>query len=528
MRDDKSKDEVELLGGYLRDRAPSVEEERLVLDRVWQEIGSTDLPTTVRHDFRRKAFRTAAIRYAWIGAAAACVAAVAVLAFFARSAPPAFVEIADGSLERLDGGASRLVLTGDSLFFGEVVRTGSSARTVLTLTDGSQVEMRANSALSLEKADDGLRVRLDSGGVFIKAAKQRQGHLYVKTKEVTVTVVGTVFLVSAEEAGSRVAVVEGEVRVQQGEKTSSLLPGEQMATNPLMTPHLVVEQLAWSRSAEPYLLQQPKPLEFETAKLRLITDQRGRFASRPRCRGIDGELRPVGPTAPVVPLGRCVGETVFLTALVEAAYDAEGVNIQGLPNLVEQPFYQLEARAEDPTKATREDLRQMLQNFIVEQLKLKVHRETKEMDGYVLTIAKSGVKFQEASGDEELIHWEPSGLARADLSEQALPTNVKGKFRFNRFVSSLSAIARVPIIDKTGLTGLYDMTFSIELILPAPPAAGPGLRGGGGDGPARPQDFNPPLAKALEDQLGIHLERSKVPVEYLLVDSYEKEPSSSQ
>jgi hypothetical protein len=35
-------------------------------------------------------------------------------------------------------------------------------------------------------------------------------------ENVTVSVVGTVFLVSAEEEGSRVAVIEGEVRVKQG------------------------------------------------------------------------------------------------------------------------------------------------------------------------------------------------------------------------------------------------------------------------------------------------------------------------
>src|SRR5205814_7326764 len=106
------------------------------------------------------------------------------------------------------------------------------------------------SALALEKSGDGVRIRLDRGSVFITAAKQRTGHLYVQPKDVMVSVVGTVFLVNAEEAGSRVAVIEGEVQVQQGPKTSRLLRGEQVATNPLMTPHPVVEQLAWSRSAE--------------------------------------------------------------------------------------------------------------------------------------------------------------------------------------------------------------------------------------------------------------------------------------
>jgi len=59
-----------------------------------------------------------------------------------------------------------------------------------------------------------------------------------------------------------------------------------------------------------------------------------------------------------------------------------------LPSLTEQPIFQLEAKAEDPAKTTREELRQMLQNLLLDKLKLKVHRETREMDGYVLTIGK--------------------------------------------------------------------------------------------------------------------------------------------
>jgi len=39
-----------------------------------------------------------------------------------------------------------------------------------------------------------------------------------------------------------------------------------------------------------------------------------------------------------------------------------------------------------------------------------------------------------------------------------------------------------------------------------------------------PQEFEPPLPKALEEQLGLHLERAKVPVEYLVVDHYEVAP----
>ncbi|MBI4471869.1 MAG: FecR domain-containing protein [Acidobacteria bacterium] len=53
--------------------------------------------------------------------------------------------------------------------------------------------------------------------MIVDAAQQLAGFLYVQTKDVTVSVIGTVFLVNADEAGSRVAVIEGEVHVRQGE-----------------------------------------------------------------------------------------------------------------------------------------------------------------------------------------------------------------------------------------------------------------------------------------------------------------------
>jgi RNA polymerase sigma factor (sigma-70 family) len=70
---------------------------------------------------------------------------------------------------------------------------------------GSRVEIREMSELSLDHASDGLRIRLSKGSIIVNAAKQRNGHLYVQTKDMTVSVVGTVFVVNAEEAGSRVA-----------------------------------------------------------------------------------------------------------------------------------------------------------------------------------------------------------------------------------------------------------------------------------------------------------------------------------
>jgi ferric-dicitrate binding protein FerR (iron transport regulator) len=141
MKDDKSKDGVELLGKFLRDRAPSAQEERSVLDRVWQEMGANELPQQVRREFQSAEIQSFMSRYVWAVGAAAVVIAVVIAGLAVRKSEP--------------------VRPGEKLSFGEEIRAGSNSRTVLSLNDGSQIEMRSNSALALEKANDGIRIRLD-------------------------------------------------------------------------------------------------------------------------------------------------------------------------------------------------------------------------------------------------------------------------------------------------------------------------------------------------------------------------------
>jgi ferric-dicitrate binding protein FerR (iron transport regulator) len=56
---------------------------------------------------------------------------------------------------------------------GETLRTNGGSGAVLALTDGSRIEMRSKSELSLERADDGMRIRLHTGGIIVNAAKSR-------------------------------------------------------------------------------------------------------------------------------------------------------------------------------------------------------------------------------------------------------------------------------------------------------------------------------------------------------------------
>jgi cytochrome c5 len=138
---------------------------------------------------------------------------------------------------------------------------------VITLEDGARVEVRWASELQLEKAVDGVRLRLNAGSVIVNATPQRTGHLYVETRDVVGSVVGTVFLVRAEKAGTRVAVIDGEVQVQQGSTQKKLAAGEHMATNASLESLSVVRELSWSRNAVAHLalLERSAPVQAEAA-----------------------------------------------------------------------------------------------------------------------------------------------------------------------------------------------------------------------------------------------------------------------
>ena len=179
----------------------------------------------------------------WILAAAAVIVAsllsIPLLRhFFQATYPGAIVETAGDSSYR----------AGETVA-GTTIRSGAFEPLSLRLEDGTRVEMRGQSELELESANDGVRVRLSSGSILVTAANQRGGHLYVETPDTIVSVVGTVFLVERTSLGTRVGVCEGEVEVaRQGLELRKLIPGQQASTNPSMEGPLV-EAIVWSSSA---------------------------------------------------------------------------------------------------------------------------------------------------------------------------------------------------------------------------------------------------------------------------------------
>jgi len=165
----------------------------------------------------------------------------------------AVVQMVDGGLFRVSGHDVHAINAGQRIERGQTVRTGADSGAMLELADGTRVEMAAKSELALVRARDGVKVKLARGNVIVAAAKQH-GHLYVETSDCNVAVVGTVFAVSTGLKGSRVAVIEGEVYVEQENGTEeSLLPGEQTYTNPDMGPVTIDQEFSWSQNAEAFL-----------------------------------------------------------------------------------------------------------------------------------------------------------------------------------------------------------------------------------------------------------------------------------
>src|SRR5262249_24131561 len=153
------------------------------------------------------------LRKPWLVTVATVLVVVAVSATIIRRGVPeadahAVAESVDGTLDRIStAGQSFAIKAGDRIECPEIVRVSGTAGSVLALADGSHVEMGTQSRLAIEPADDGVRVRLNRGAVIVTAAPQTTGRLYVQTQDMTISVVGTVFFVSAEKAGSRVAVI---------------------------------------------------------------------------------------------------------------------------------------------------------------------------------------------------------------------------------------------------------------------------------------------------------------------------------
>ncbi len=164
----------------------------------------------------------------------------------------ATVEAAEGQVYQIADTRSMPLSAGQKLQKGERVRTAKGAHAFLRLGDGSLIEMKDRSELSVTKNAQGTTIHLNRGSIMVEAAKQRDARLFVDTGDSLVSVTGTVFSVNSGTKGSRVSVIEGEVHLDHKGSERVLRPGEQATTNPSIQLIPVKDDVAWSRKASTY------------------------------------------------------------------------------------------------------------------------------------------------------------------------------------------------------------------------------------------------------------------------------------
>jgi len=142
------------------------------------------------------------------------------------------------------------------------------------------------------------------------------------------------------------------------------------------------------------------PIAFDVASLK--PSNSGVNGFKGGCHGVDSVYTPDQKASAPSP-GRCVITDARLSHLISIAWDLSSMAlIQSGPDWIARgdERFDIVAKAEDPAKATEQQLHSMLQALLVERFQLKFHRETKEMPGFALMAAKNGAKLQTSKSED--------------------------------------------------------------------------------------------------------------------------------
>jgi uncharacterized protein (TIGR03435 family) len=206
--------------------------------------------------------------------------------------------------------------------------------------------------------------------------------------------------------------------------------------------------------------------------------------------------------------------------LVRTAY-GEFVPISGGPGWIKSDRYQITAKAEGG--ASSATMRApMLRRLLEERHGLKIHSEIKEVPVYALTVAKGSFKLQplkEAScapiGDPADLEpgQKPCGMPMTSMRGPAANTEILGSFR--DFCKVMGATLGRPVIDRTGIMGMFD--FRLDFVVDE------SIGGVSHSGTPSSNDFpGPSIFAAVQEQLGLKLESTKGPGESLFIDHIER------
>jgi uncharacterized protein (TIGR03435 family) len=204
---------------------------------------------------------------------------------------------------------------------------------------------------------------------------------------------------------------------------------------------------------------------------------------------------------------------ISLKMMILDVYDLKEEQLFGLPKWGDELRFDIQAKIVDSDKGVLDSLthaqeRGIQQPILTDRFQLRFHEETKVLPVYELVIVKGGPKFQPSTftghqkGANGLgagsLHTNNHG-GNLDMTSTAVP--------MSSLVNVLSRQAQRIVVDKTGLTGKYDLNLSWSR----------------DDGSATATDSNDPsILTALQEQLGLRLQPAKSQVKTLVIDHVEK------
>jgi uncharacterized protein (TIGR03435 family) len=243
--------------------------------------------------------------------------------------------------------------------------------------------------------------------------------------------------------------------------------------------------------------------EFEVAT---VKPSKGEFPGGVRYSGGPGSSDP----------GRFAANWTTPFNLMLTAYELNEHQIV-CPAWMKKEPYDLVAKI--PPGTTRRQFQGMLQRLLEERFQMTLHREERELPVYELVVAKGGLKMKESSGNAPAPP-EPVERGRREVDGEGYPIligsgtsyeSVNGHVTERLVNVPMSRVAILvrsnvdrPLLDRTGLTGRYDVLLRYVLGKLAQDGAGPSM------------------VEAVQSQLGLKLEAKKAMMKLVVVDRAER------
>ena len=208
---------------------------------------------------------------------------------------------------------------------------------------------------------------------------------------------------------------------------------------------------------------------------------------------VNGEGRPRGyiKDSP----GSLIVQNTTLSQCIQWAYNLPAYRVSG-PSWLDTERFDIQAKGVGP--APKEQLRLMLQRLLKERFQLAFHRESKELPGYALVVAKGGPKLRESVSEGE------------PATKMNGPIVTHERVTMAWFAERLTNSQGGPVVDQTGLSGRYDFTFDMsKYVTPT----------------SSPDEMRAGLSDCLREELGLKIEFRKLPLDVLVVDNAEKTPT---